>query len=168
MNPCRRTGSIVSIPVDLETIVLKCLEKEQDRRYATAREASEDMRRFLAGEPITARPAGLLYKLGKRVRKYPGLVAAIAVFALAFSVLGIVSLRTNLRTRRQAVVAQQLTERAQDIESFARVAAMMPLHDRTQRKGGHHGTDSCHRRGNVAAGIDQLGSGALCSRPRRI
>ncbi len=120
-----------TIPVDLETIVLKCLEKEPERRYATAREASEDLRRFLAGEPITARPTGLAYKLGKRVRKYPGLVAAIAIFVLAFSVLGIVSLRTNLQTRRQAVVAQQLTEKAQDIENFARVAAMMPLHDRT-------------------------------------
>ncbi len=61
-----------AIPVDLETIVLKCLEKEQDRRYATARELSEDLRRFLAGEPITARPATIFYKLAKRVRKHPG------------------------------------------------------------------------------------------------
>ena len=40
-------------------------------------------------------------------------------------------MRTNLRTRRQAAIAQTLTEQAQEIEAFARIAAMMPLHDRT-------------------------------------
>jgi serine/threonine-protein kinase len=123
-----------TIPVDLETIVLKCLEKEQDRRYDSARELSEDLRRFLAGEPITARPATVFYKLNKRVRKHPRLVAAAFVTVAAFVALGLVSLRTNLQTRKQAAVAQVLTERAREIESFARVAAMMPLHDRTQER----------------------------------
>jgi len=120
-----------SIPVDLETIVLKCIEKERDRRYATAREASEDLRRFLNNEAIEARRAGLIYKLGKRVRKHPGLVASAIVVVLAFAALGLWSLRTNLRTRRQAVIAQHLTEQAKEIEGMARVSAMMPLHDRT-------------------------------------
>jgi serine/threonine-protein kinase len=120
--------------VDLETIVLKCLEKEQDRRYASARELSEDLRRFLAGEPITARPATIFYKLGKRVRKHPRLVAAAVATVIAFVALGLVSLRANLQTRRQAAVAQLLTDRATEIQSFARVAAMMPLHDRTEER----------------------------------
>jgi len=124
-----------SIPVDLETIVLKCLEKDQDRRYPTARETSEDLRRFLTGEPITARRAGVLYRIGKRVRKHPGVVAAAVAVILAFSALGTLSLRTNLRTRRQAAIAQTLTEQAKEIESFARFAAMMPLHDRTLERG---------------------------------
>jgi serine/threonine-protein kinase len=123
-----------SIPVDLETIVLKCLEKDQDRRYESARELSEDLRRFLAGEPIMARPATIFYKLGKRVRKHPGIVAVAIVALLAFVALGMVSLRTNLRTRRQAAVAQVLTERAREIENFARIASMMPLHNRTQER----------------------------------
>jgi len=123
-----------TIPVDLETIVLKCLEKEQDRRYDSARELSEDLRRFLAGEPITARPATVFYKLGKRVRKHPRLVTAAVVTLAAFVSLGLVSLRANYQTRRQAAVAQVLTEHAREIESFARVAAMMPLHDRTQER----------------------------------
>ncbi len=123
-----------TIPVDLETIVLKCLEKEKDRRYDSARELSEDLRRFLAGEPIMARPATVFYKLGKRVRKHPRLVTAAVVTIAAFVALGLVSLRANLQTRRQAAVAQLLTERAREIESFARVAAMMPLHDRTQER----------------------------------
>ena len=50
---------------DLDTIVLKCLEVDKTRRYATAFAAAEDLRSFLAGEPITARQAGLAYRLGK-------------------------------------------------------------------------------------------------------
>jgi serine/threonine-protein kinase len=120
-----------SIPVDLETIVLKCLEKEQDRRYSSARAVSEDLRRFLAKEPITARRASIVYKLNKRMRRHPGLVTAAVIVALSFAALGTLSLRTNLRTRRQAAIAQSLTEHAKEIEGFARVTAMMPLHDRT-------------------------------------
>jgi serine/threonine-protein kinase len=123
-----------TIPVDLETIVLKCLEKEQERRYPTAREVSEDLRRFLNREPITARRASILYKLNKRIRKHPGLVTAAVIIALAFAALGALSLRANLRTRRQAAIAQSLTEKAKEIEGFARVAAMMPLHDRTRER----------------------------------
>jgi hypothetical protein len=120
-----------TIPVDLETIVLKCLEKEQERRYSTSREVSEDLRRFLNREPITARRASIFYKLNKKIRKHPGLVVAAVIVALSFAALGALSLRSNLRTRRQAAIAQSLTEQAKEIEGFARVAAMMPLHDRT-------------------------------------
>jgi tRNA A-37 threonylcarbamoyl transferase component Bud32 len=124
-----------SIPVDLETIVLKCLEKEQDRRYSTAREVSEDLRRFLNREPITARPASIIYKLNKRIRRHPGLVTAAVIAVLSFAALGALSLRANLRTRRQAAIAQFLTEQAKEIESLARVSAMMPLHDRSLELG---------------------------------
>ena len=54
---------------------------------------------------------------------------------IACTALGTLSLRANLRTRRQAAIAQSLTEQAKEIESFARVAAMMPLHDRTLERG---------------------------------
>jgi len=55
---------------DVSTICQKAMEKAPERRYQTAREMADDIERFLAGEPIRARPAGVGVRIGRRLRKH--------------------------------------------------------------------------------------------------
>lgn len=73
-----------SVPKDLETICLKCLEKEIPRRYATARELADELGRFLGNEPIRARPLGPLGKTARWRRRNPGVAAALLALLLVF------------------------------------------------------------------------------------
>lgn len=68
---------------DLASICLKCLEKQPQRRYATAGELAEDLRRFLDGKPVTARPPSTLERAVKWSRRRPTLAALVAVSLLA-------------------------------------------------------------------------------------
>jgi eukaryotic-like serine/threonine-protein kinase len=74
---------IPSIPRDIETICLKCLEKQPDRRYASAAALAADLRRFLTGEPIEARPVTRLERAVKWARRKPPLAAAYTLGLLA-------------------------------------------------------------------------------------
>jgi tetratricopeptide (TPR) repeat protein/predicted Ser/Thr protein kinase len=74
---------------DLETIVMKCLEKDRERRYSNARELAEDLDRFLNSDPIIARPPSTLYRLRMRLGKRKAVAAAIGIALAAVAGFGI-------------------------------------------------------------------------------
>ena len=74
-------------PPELETICMKCLEKAPSRRYPTAEALADDLRRFLDGRPILARPTPVWEKAVKWARRRPGMAIAIVGIAVAILVV---------------------------------------------------------------------------------
>jgi formylglycine-generating enzyme required for sulfatase activity len=124
--PPSRRGA--KVPADLETICLKCLSKEPARRYASAEELANDLRRFQAGEPIRARPVGAVERTWKWARRRPALAALLGVVLLALVSLAVLSgnlivlsgnlvaARNDADAKRQA--AEQEADKAQKARDF--------------------------------------------------
>lgn len=75
---------------DLETIILKCIEKDPPRRYQDAKELADDLGRYMAGEPIRARPVGFFGRLQRKAKRNPALaVGVLAAVALPAALGGI-------------------------------------------------------------------------------
>lgn len=122
-----------SIPRDLETICLTCLEKEPSRRYAGARQLGDELGRFLANEPIRARPIGRSERTWRWCRRNPKLAAALGAAVLCLA-LGLGTTTWQMRraqaseatARHQAYVSDMgLACRALAEENPGRVRSLL-------------------------------------------
>jgi len=103
---------------DLDTILGKALKKEPAERYATADAFLQDLQRYLAGEPVSARPDSAAYRLRKFVARNRFAVAAAALIGVALASATAISLWQAGLARAQATVAEREAKRAQAVQGF--------------------------------------------------
>ncbi|TXI25792.1 MAG: serine/threonine protein kinase [Roseateles sp.] len=103
---------------DLDTIVAKALKKLPAERYANAELMADDLRRWLAHEPISARPDSRLYVLGRFVRRHRVAVSAGVLAVLALLGLSGFSLWQAQRAQAAELQAQQRRQQAEDLLSY--------------------------------------------------
>ena len=104
---------------DLETICLKCLEKEPKRRYPSAAALAEDLRRFRDGEPILARPVGGIERGVKWVRRNPVVTGAAVAVVLALTAGTTVSYLKYLDAEEQRSIAEGRRQDADQQKTIA-------------------------------------------------
>ena len=142
-EPPSRPGG--AIDRDLQTICLTCLRKEPDRRYPSAAAMADDLERWLAGEPISARPMRNIERVARWVRREPlsaGLGAAVLLLA-ASGVIGLVAsnrmiARERDEARAQRRIAQERSRQARRAvdDMYTRVAERW-LYDQPMLTGVH-------------------------------
>ena len=112
--PPRRLNA--RVPLDLETVCLRCLEKDPARRYPTAAGVEAELARFLSGRPVLARPLGPAGRGRRWVRRNPLPVAVVAVSLVGAVAAGAGWWRAGVKAGEAAASAAAATERAAEAE----------------------------------------------------
>lgn len=116
-----------TIPADIDAIVMKCLEKEPQHRYESAKALGDDLQRFLDGELV--RRASILFLVYKKLKRNKVAVFVAMVCLCVAAVLVGAWLRAQRAAERQAVFSRELGEDIKEMELFLRVAHELPTHD---------------------------------------
>jgi eukaryotic-like serine/threonine-protein kinase len=103
-----------AIPRDLETVCLTCLEKSPGRRYPTALELAEELRRFVNDVPVLTRPSGWAERSWRWCRRQPRLAGSLAISVLLLTALAGVSTVSALRLRSERDLKEAAHAQAED------------------------------------------------------
>lgn len=155
-----------TLSVDLEAVILKAMEVRPERRYPSTRDLALDLRRFLAGEPVTARHPSWLRRLMRSMRRRPVLSAALVVVMVSGIVATGLLAYGHWRSRRAADLAVRFGGEASEIESTLRMAYMLPRHDiRPERAQARERLRDIHRamekEGDIARGPAEAALGRV-------
>ncbi len=120
-----------AISPDLETIVMKCLEKDPLRRYDSARSLAEDLQRFINGDPVLAQPPTLFYRVGKKVKKNRAAVVVGTTALIILSILTGMWLNARWKSGKIAEIARNFGQEVTNIENIIRISHTIPLHNIT-------------------------------------
>lgn len=94
------------IPKPLEAVILKAMDKDKRLRYASAEDMALDLERFLKGEPVLARPPGVVRKLTRRLRSNPVAAGGVAAFVLAIAVMVAILIRPRPESPAPVIINQ--------------------------------------------------------------
>ena len=117
-QPTRLSTVSAALRGDVETIVLKALEKDRERRYQSATDFAQDIRRYLNNEAIAARPPSIAYQMGMIVRRNKAVFAAFALAFLTLVVATVVSLSLYVQAKHSAQRAESEAVRSEQVASL--------------------------------------------------
>jgi WD40 repeat protein len=119
---------------ELDWIVMRCLEKDRNRRYETANGLARDLQRYLNDEPVEARPPSAGYRLGKFVRRHRSLVATLGAVFLTLSLATTATALGLIEARRQRDVAEAAQRKATEERNTADAERRRAEHNAEQAK----------------------------------
>ena len=126
------------IPRDVETIVLKAMSKDPDKRYETADAMADDLQRWVDGKPIHARPVGRLERFSRWCKRNPGIAKLSATVAALLITLTIGSILASLNLS----AARNETEAQRDRAVKLVESLIIEVDDQSWEKGGYYGSEA--------------------------
>ena len=125
--PIRNSNPL--LPKDLQTIILRCVEKNPERRYQSARSFADDLRRYLNGDPIVARQTTRSYRWLRKARKNKAITITLAISAILILAGSFFFLQSRADAERKAKLIAEFGNEVRFMESQIRSAYAAPLHD---------------------------------------